>query len=34
VTATAAQPTTVTGRKPLGQQVVRILTTTDPKLSG
>ncbi len=34
MTATAAHPTTTTGRKPLGQQVVRILTTTDHKLIG
>ena len=34
MTATAAQPTTVAARKPLGQQVVRILTTTDHKLIG
>jgi len=35
VTATAARPETVApARKPLGQQVVRILTTTDHKLIG
>lgn len=34
MTATAAHPTTVAGRKSLGQQVVRILTTTDHKLIG
>ena len=34
MTATAAHPTTVTGRKTLGQQVVRVLTTTDHKLIG
>ena len=34
MTATAAHPTTTSGRKPLGQQVVRILTTTDHKLIG
>jgi cytochrome c oxidase subunit I len=34
VTATASPSTEVTGRKPLGQQVVRILTTTDHKLIG
>ena len=35
VTATAAAPARPsTGRKPLGQQVVRILTTTDHKLIG
>ena len=34
MTATAARPTTVSPRKPLGQQVVRILTTTDHKLIG
>ncbi len=34
MTATAAHPTTTTGRKPLGQQVVRILTTTDHKVVG
>jgi cytochrome c oxidase subunit I len=34
MTATAARATTVSERKPLGQQVVRILTTTDHKLIG
>ena len=35
MTTTAPQPgQTVTGRKPLGQQVVRVLTTTDHKLIG
>ncbi len=34
VTATAARVTTAGERKPLGQQVVRILTTTDHKLIG
>ncbi|MGZ4447396.1 MAG: cbb3-type cytochrome c oxidase subunit I, partial [Nocardioides sp.] len=35
MTATAAHPTTtVAGRKTLGQQVVRLLTTTDHKLIG
>jgi cytochrome c oxidase subunit 1 len=33
VTATAAHPSTTTGRT-LGQQVVRVLTTTDHKLIG
>ena len=34
VTATASPSTEVTGRKPLGQQVVRVLTTTDHKVIG
>ena len=35
MTATAAHPSTVVaGRKPLGQQVVRVLTTTDHKVIG
>ena len=35
MTATAPHPgSTITGRKPLGQQVVRVLTTTDHKLIG
>src|SRR6476646_672228 len=34
MTTTAAHPTTVTGRRTLGQQVVRVLTTTDHKLIG
>ncbi len=35
MTATAAQPTaTVEARKPLGKQLVRIMTTTDHKLIG
>ena len=35
MTTTAPHPgQTATGRKPLGQQVVRVLTTTDHKLIG
>jgi cytochrome c oxidase subunit 1 len=34
VTATAAQPTAVPARKPLGESLARILTTTDHKLIG
>ena len=34
MTATAAQPTTIAPRKTLGQQAVRIMTTTDHKLIG
>ena len=34
MTATAEPTTEIGGRKPLGQQVVRILTTTDHKLIG
>ena len=34
MTATAAHPTTQQPRKPLGQQLARIMTTTDHKLIG
>ena len=34
MTATAAHPTTIPGRKSLGEQVARVLTTTDHKLIG
>ncbi|MCB0909276.1 MAG: cbb3-type cytochrome c oxidase subunit I, partial [Nocardioidaceae bacterium] len=35
MTATAAHPTTTqTPRRPLGQQIVRVITTTDHKLIG
>ena len=34
MTATAAHPTQQSGRKPLGELVVRMLTTTDHKLIG